>query len=128
MSTAPSCGTVSDGAGWRYLGRQQLESNRIVTRNRAGITDGRCRTRLGHALMCNVVENHSRVAYAESALTNGGERYLFVEREVIVEEGPLQQRLGLKLTCFAQAPAPNPPWCTNAPPLPAPDQRRAPNP
>jgi len=56
-------GNVPDGGGWRYVGRQQGD------RNRAG-TAGKGRNKYWHATMGTafvhtVIDDHSRVAYAE---------------------------------------------------------------
>ncbi len=56
-------GNISDGGGWRYVGRQQGK------RNRAGTTTAQ-RTRnydkvVGTAFVHTVIDDHSRVAYAE---------------------------------------------------------------
>jgi transposase InsO family protein len=56
-------GNIPDGGGWRYVGRQQGH------RNRAG-TPGKDRTKwrdpkMGHAFVHTVIDDHSRVAYAE---------------------------------------------------------------
>ena len=58
-------GNIPDGGGWRYMGRQQGDRNRIATRNRTGITNGKYQPRLGHAFVHTVIDDHSRVAYAE---------------------------------------------------------------
>ena len=56
-------GNVPDGGGWRYLGRQQGWKNRAATA-------GKPRTRhgnpvIGTAFVHTVIDDHSRVAYAE---------------------------------------------------------------
>jgi transposase InsO family protein len=56
-------GNIPDGGGWRYVGRQQGGLNR------AG-TPGKDRSKrraplIGHALVHTVIDDHSRVAYAE---------------------------------------------------------------
>jgi transposase InsO family protein len=56
-------GNVPDGGGWRYVGRQQGEKNRAAT-------PGKSRTRhhnpmIGTAFVHTVIDDHSRVAYAE---------------------------------------------------------------
>jgi transposase InsO family protein len=56
-------GNVPDGGGWRYLGRAQGERNRITT-------TGAARNKYRHAVMGTafvhtVIDDHSRVAYAE---------------------------------------------------------------
>jgi transposase InsO family protein len=59
-------GNIPDGGGWRHLGRQQGERNRSATRAAKGIIRSRNHvTRLGTAFVHTVIDDHSRVAYAE---------------------------------------------------------------
>jgi len=56
-------GNIPDGGGWRYVGRQQGHRNRAAT-------PGKERTKwrdpkIGHAFVHTVIDDHSRVAYAE---------------------------------------------------------------
>lgn len=56
-------GNIPAGGGWRFLGREQGESNRVADR-------GRARSQYGHPLMRHgfihvVLDDHSRLAYAE---------------------------------------------------------------
>ncbi|MEU4429050.1 IS481 family transposase, partial [Actinoplanes sp. NPDC024001] len=56
-------GNVPDGGGWRYLGRQQGGKNRAATPDRP-----RSKHRgplIGTAFVHTVIDDHSRVAYAE---------------------------------------------------------------
>jgi transposase InsO family protein len=56
-------GNVPDGGGWRYLGRQQGKKNRHTT---AGIKRNKySQPVLGTAFVHTVIDDHSRVAYAE---------------------------------------------------------------
>ena len=56
-------GNIPDGGGWRYVGRKQGGRNRAATpgkpRNKVS------QPMLGHALIHTVIDDHSRVAYAE---------------------------------------------------------------
>lgn len=59
-------GNLPDGGGWRYVGKQQGDKNRAATVARTGTP--RSTTRgplLGTAYLHTVVDDHSRVAYAE---------------------------------------------------------------
>jgi transposase InsO family protein len=56
---------IPDGGGWRYVGRPQGTHNRQATRDRTGITARRYHPRLGTAYVHTVIDDHSRVAYAE---------------------------------------------------------------
>jgi transposase InsO family protein/transposase len=59
-------GNVPDGGGWRYLGRQQGDRNRSATVARTGASRSKWRGPLvGTAFVHTVIDDHSRVAYAE---------------------------------------------------------------
>jgi transposase InsO family protein len=57
-------GNIPDGGGWRYVGRQQGKSNRAATdtERRKGPVRGPL---IGRAYVHTVIDDHSRVAYAE---------------------------------------------------------------
>jgi transposase InsO family protein len=56
-------GNVPDGGGWRYLGRQQGYRNKSATADRTG--NRTVRPLVGIAYVHTVLDDHSRVAYAE---------------------------------------------------------------
>jgi transposase InsO family protein len=58
-------GNIPDGGGRRYLGRVQGERNREATARRTGTRNTRYEPRLGTAFVHTVIDDHSRVAYAE---------------------------------------------------------------
>ena len=59
-------GNVPDGGGWRYLGRRQGLQNRLVTAHRTGDRSKNFGHPLvGIAFVHTVIDDHSRVAYAE---------------------------------------------------------------
>jgi transposase InsO family protein len=58
-------GNIPDGGGWRYLGRTQGNQNRIATADRTGLRTKTYEPRLGTCFLHTVVDDHSRVAYAE---------------------------------------------------------------
>ena len=59
-------GNVPDGGGWRFVGRQQGERNRAATALANGTQRSRHRgALLGTAFVHTVLDDHSRVAYAE---------------------------------------------------------------
>jgi transposase InsO family protein len=87
-------GNVPDGGGWRFLGKQQGNRNRQATRRRTGTSNAYHQPKLGTAFVHTVIDDHSRVAYAEihddeKAITAVGVLYRavawFAERGVIVE-------------------------------------------
>jgi transposase InsO family protein len=58
-------GNIPDGGGWRFLGRQQGDRNRMATRDRTGIKNVYSNPKVGTAFVHTVLDDHSRVAYAE---------------------------------------------------------------
>jgi transposase InsO family protein len=87
-------GNIPDGGGWRFLGKQQGELSRQATRDRTGARDKYHHPKLGTCFVHTVIDDHSRVAYAEchddeTAVTAVGVLYRavawFAERGVTVE-------------------------------------------
>ncbi len=58
-------GNIPDGGGWRYVGRFQGERNRAVTAKRTGRRGIAGDMVTGTAFIHTVIDDHSRVAYAE---------------------------------------------------------------
>jgi transposase InsO family protein len=59
-------GNVPDGGGWRYVGKQQGDRNRSATVARTGTPRSKTHGALiGTAFVHTVIDDHSRVAYAE---------------------------------------------------------------
>jgi transposase InsO family protein len=58
-------GKIPDGGGHRYLGRQQGKRNARATAHRTGDRGRDWRPRMGTAFLHTVIDDHSRVAYAE---------------------------------------------------------------
>lgn len=58
-------GNVPDGGGHRFLGRQQGIKNRAATAKRTGQRSANREPRVGIAYVHTVLDDHSRVAYAE---------------------------------------------------------------
>jgi transposase InsO family protein len=58
-------GNIPDGGGHRFLGRQQGKQNRAVTGRRTGERDRHRGPRLGTAFVHTVIDDHTRLAYAE---------------------------------------------------------------
>ena len=56
-------GNVPDGGGWRYVGRQQGDKNRAATASRP--RNRHHQPLLGTAYVHTVIDDHSRLAYAE---------------------------------------------------------------
>ena len=95
-------GNVPDGGGWRYLGRQQAKKNRAAT-------TGKPRSKhrnpvIGTAFVHTVIDDHSRVAYAE----------IHDDETALTATGVLRRAV----TWFAQRGVTTPPECsrTTAPP------------
>ncbi len=58
-------GNVPDGGGWRYLGKQQGDRNRRPRPRPHRPHQHQRTTRIGHRFVHTVIDDHSRVAYAE---------------------------------------------------------------
>lgn len=58
-------GRIPDGGGHRFIGRQQGLVNRAATSDREGTRNDRYQPRLGVGYLHTVIDDHSRVAYAE---------------------------------------------------------------
>jgi transposase InsO family protein len=58
-------GNVPDGGGWRYLGRHQGGKNSRATAHRTGKRTSGYHPAVGTAFVHTVIDDHSRVAYAE---------------------------------------------------------------
>ena len=56
-------GNIPDGGGWRYLGRQQGNRNRSATPGKP--RNAQHNPKMGTAFVHTVIDDHSRVAYAE---------------------------------------------------------------
>ena len=56
-------GNVPDGGGWRFVGKQQGEKNRAATANKP--RNKHYNPMIGTAYVHTVIDDHSRVAYAE---------------------------------------------------------------
>ena len=57
-------GNIPDGGGWRYVGHQQGDRNKAKTALRTGRT-AKGNPNIGTAFVHTVIDDHSRVAYAE---------------------------------------------------------------
>jgi transposase InsO family protein len=58
-------GNIPDGGGWRFVGRSQGHKNRSATATRTGRRGVAGDLITGHAFVHTVIDDHSRVAYAE---------------------------------------------------------------
>jgi len=56
-------GNIPDGGGWRYVGRKQGDRNKAATNGVTRSASGH--TMIGTAYVHTVIDDHSRVAYAE---------------------------------------------------------------
>jgi transposase InsO family protein len=60
-------GRVPDGGGWRYVGKQQGDKNRIATAVRTGGPKSKhYQPLIGTCYLHTVIDDHSRVAYVEA--------------------------------------------------------------
>jgi len=58
-------GNIPDGGGWRFVGVVQGDANRRATRDRTGVKARKYHPKVGTGFVHTVVDDHSRVAYAE---------------------------------------------------------------
>jgi transposase InsO family protein len=58
-------GNIPDGGGWRYVGPQQGRRNKEATARRTGERGRAYRPAIGTAYVHTVIDDHSRIAYAE---------------------------------------------------------------
>lgn len=58
-------GNIPDGGGWRFVGVRQGDRNRNATRDRTGIRSRKYYPRIGTCFVHTVIDDFSRVAYAE---------------------------------------------------------------
>jgi transposase InsO family protein len=58
-------GNIPDGGGWRYVGRAQGGLNKRATAHRTGNRGHHYRALVGTAFVHTVIDDHSRMAYAE---------------------------------------------------------------
>jgi transposase InsO family protein len=59
-------GNIPDGGGWRYVGKQQGQRNRAATADRKGNSRNKNHApNMGKAFVHTVIDDHSRIAYAE---------------------------------------------------------------
>ena len=58
-------GNIPDGGGWRFVGRQQGRANGTATAQRTGKRGKYSRPIIGTAFVHTVIDDHSRIAYAE---------------------------------------------------------------
>ena len=104
-------GNIPDGGGWRFVGVEQGDRNRIATRDRTGIKARKYYPKVGTCFVHTVIDDYSRVAYAEihddeKAVTAAGVLYRavawFADRGVTVERVLVRQRLGLQVAPVAR--------------------------
>jgi transposase len=58
-------GNISDGGGHKYVSRPQSKRNAVQTARRTGGRGKRYRPKIGTAFVHTVIDDHSRMAYAE---------------------------------------------------------------
>ncbi|NTW41966.1 MAG: IS481 family transposase [Cellulomonadaceae bacterium] len=90
-------GNIPDGGGWRYVGKQQGEKNRAATATRTGAPRSKWRgPLLGRAYLHTVIDDHSRVAYAEIHADETAETAIDVLRRAVgwfADQGVVVERI-----------------------------------
>jgi transposase InsO family protein len=77
-------GNIPDGGGHKFIGRQRGKHNRAQTAHRTGQRGGDSQPRIGIAYLHTVIDDHSRVAYAE----------ICTDEKAITAIGVLQRAVG----------------------------------
>ena len=76
-------GNIPDGGGHRFVGRQQGNKNRATTARRTGARSTTREPRLGIAYVHTVIDDHSRVAYAEICANETADTAIGVLRRAV---------------------------------------------
>ena len=76
-------GNIPDGGGHRFVGRQQGDKNRAATAHRTGARSATWEPRLGIGYVHTVIDDHSRVAYAEICANETAETAIGVLRRAV---------------------------------------------
>jgi transposase InsO family protein len=76
-------GNIPDGGGHRFLGRQQGKLNREATAKRTGQRNHRYEPRPGVNYLHTVIDDHSRVAYAEICTDERADTAISVLRHAV---------------------------------------------
>lgn len=76
-------GNIPDGGGHKFVGRQQGDANAIVTAKRTGKRGKSYRPLIGTAYVHTVIDDHSRVAYAEICTDEKAETAIGVLKRAI---------------------------------------------
>jgi transposase InsO family protein len=88
-------GNIPDGGGWRYVGKQQGDKNKAATAQRTGRTPSR-HTTVGTAFLHTVIDDHSRVTYAEICIDEKAVTAIGVLRRAVTrfaEQGVTVERV-----------------------------------
>jgi transposase len=89
-------GNIPDGGGHRYLGRQQGRKNREATAHRTGERSRGYEPRIGKAFVHTVIDDHSRLAYAEIGADEKADTAIGVLRRALAwfaEQGVTVERV-----------------------------------
>ena len=76
-------GNIPDGGGHRFVGRQQGNTNRAATAQRTGQRSATHEPRLGIGYVHTVIDDHSRVAYAEICANETADTAIGVLRRAV---------------------------------------------
>lgn len=89
-------GNIPDGGGHKFLGRQQGKANARTTAQRTGERGNEYRPRIGTAFVHTVIDDHSRMAYAEICTDEKAATAIGVLQRVVtwfVEHGVTVERV-----------------------------------
>jgi hypothetical protein len=122
-------GNIPDGGGWRYVGRVQGDRNREKTARRTGSRNRRYEPRMGTAFVHTVIDDHSRIAYAEIRDDETAATAIDVLQNAVAwftDRGvTVGQRLGLQIPRLGQRLRRTRHSTAQDPPLPPTNQRKS---
>jgi transposase InsO family protein len=76
-------GNIPDGGGWRYLGKSRGNRNRVAQAQRTNERSTSYHPRIGTAFLHTVIDDHSRLAYAEICADEKAETAVAVLRRAL---------------------------------------------
>ena len=124
---------IPDGGGHKFLSRRQGRRNKQQTAHRTGERGADYRPRIGIAYLHTVIDDHSRVAYAEIRTDEKANTAIdvlhnavawFAGHGVVVATSAVRQRIGLQVLRLARCLHRTEHHSKTHSSLPAPDQRQ----
>ena len=126
-------GNIPDGGGHKFLGRRQSKLNAIQTARRTGQRGKQYHPRIGTAFVHTVIDDHSRMAYAEICTDEKALTAIGVLQRAVAwfwrtrrhrRASPVRQRVGVHVLRLARRLCRTADHSEADPAIPAPDQRQ----